>query len=408
MGINITFSEFTLKELLDFKTIPELKELALTIGVSFKGNPKKQGIVDSLAKIMLDEPDKVIKSMFYYELKACLDVIEGRMSLDYAEKSGLLFELNRFGLIYSLEKKSTNECTLHFEKEMGEKLLPLIPAELERREKDGSLLAEKMALGCANIYGYTEMYYLDKLFPELEKRLGRTLDDNALTELFYPVLWGMRHGIKRKDRPFLSPFAAYNGFEVDDYHVDGSLEPKVYDFDIIIGYGEMPYPHIAGKAAEELRKGLDKYGKSGISPEDIIRDLWIDKQNVDNNVTIPDINPYFELRNIDEAQKCLNLVMNFLNEIPFWKLRGNSSEEIGQREMTKMRRSGQMPHITMGPNMRAMGIESFEQLQEMAARGESFPPFPGQQPFTAGPKVGRNDPCPCGSGKKYKHCCGKN
>jgi SEC-C motif-containing protein len=24
-----------------------------------------------------------------------------------------------------------------------------------------------------------------------------------------------------------------------------------------------------------------------------------------------------------------------------------------------------------------------------------------------GPKIGRNDPCPCGSGKKYKHCCGK-
>jgi SEC-C motif-containing protein len=23
----------------------------------------------------------------------------------------------------------------------------------------------------------------------------------------------------------------------------------------------------------------------------------------------------------------------------------------------------------------------------------------------AGPKVGRNEPCPCGSGKKYKHCC---
>jgi len=23
-------------------------------------------------------------------------------------------------------------------------------------------------------------------------------------------------------------------------------------------------------------------------------------------------------------------------------------------------------------------------------------------------KVGRNDPCPCGSGKKYKNCCGKD
>jgi SEC-C motif-containing protein len=25
----------------------------------------------------------------------------------------------------------------------------------------------------------------------------------------------------------------------------------------------------------------------------------------------------------------------------------------------------------------------------------------------AGPKIGRNEPCPCGSGKKYKHCCGR-
>jgi len=29
------------------------------------------------------------------------------------------------------------------------------------------------------------------------------------------------------------------------------------------------------------------------------------------------------------------------------------------------------------------------------------------RPVRAGPKVGRNDPCPCGSGKKFKHCCGK-
>ena len=26
--------------------------------------------------------------------------------------------------------------------------------------------------------------------------------------------------------------------------------------------------------------------------------------------------------------------------------------------------------------------------------------------FRKNQKVGRNDKCPCGSGKKYKHCCG--
>ncbi len=31
---------------------------------------------------------------------------------------------------------------------------------------------------------------------------------------------------------------------------------------------------------------------------------------------------------------------------------------------------------------------------------------PKRQPIRVGPKIGRNDPCPCGSGKKYKRCCG--
>ena len=31
-----------------------------------------------------------------------------------------------------------------------------------------------------------------------------------------------------------------------------------------------------------------------------------------------------------------------------------------------------------------------------------------QVPFTRTiPKVGRNDPCPCGNGKKFKKCCGR-
>ena len=42
-----------------------------------------------------------------------------------------------------------------------------------------------------------------------------------------------------------------------------------------------------------------------------------------------------------------------------------------------------------------------EALGKAAAGGDA------PQPATAGPKVGRNDACPCGSGKKYKHCHGK-
>ncbi|MBU0507402.1 SEC-C domain-containing protein [bacterium] len=41
------------------------------------------------------------------------------------------------------------------------------------------------------------------------------------------------------------------------------------------------------------------------------------------------------------------------------------------------------------------------------AGGEGTPPQAGKrQPIRVSPQVGRNDPCPCGSGKKYKKCCG--
>ncbi|MDE1190991.1 MAG: preprotein translocase subunit SecA [Arachidicoccus sp.] len=44
-----------------------------------------------------------------------------------------------------------------------------------------------------------------------------------------------------------------------------------------------------------------------------------------------------------------------------------------------------------------------------ANENDYYDPTPvKQQPVVVGPKVGRNDPCPCGSGKKYKNCHGKD
>ena len=49
------------------------------------------------------------------------------------------------------------------------------------------------------------------------------------------------------------------------------------------------------------------------------------------------------------------------------------------------------------------GESAQRQAAQNAGRGVARP----NQPMKAQPKVGRNDPCPCGSGKKYKNCHGK-
>jgi preprotein translocase subunit SecA len=50
----------------------------------------------------------------------------------------------------------------------------------------------------------------------------------------------------------------------------------------------------------------------------------------------------------------------------------------------------------------ALSEEEGGERQEDQGRQEKHQPFVRQ-----GGKVGRNDPCPCGSGKKYKQCHGK-
>ncbi|MDP4109449.1 MAG: SEC-C metal-binding domain-containing protein, partial [Bacillota bacterium] len=46
--------------------------------------------------------------------------------------------------------------------------------------------------------------------------------------------------------------------------------------------------------------------------------------------------------------------------------------------------------------------------RETSVSGASANDVGPRQPIRKDKKPGRNDPCPCGSGKKYKKCCGAN
>jgi len=79
----------------------------------------------------------------------------------------------------------------------------------------------------------------------------------------------------------------------------------------------------------------------------------------------------------------------------------------GEIEEQQIRRAEPKSYMTTHSQ-----VEVFKQVMSPKKQPEAR-----TQPQAAGPKrvpvvktahVGRNDPCPCGSGKKYKHCCGKN
>ena len=53
-------------------------------------------------------------------------------------------------------------------------------------------------------------------------------------------------------------------------------------------------------------------------------------------------------------------------------------------------------------------IEAQREAQRAAAAGAGQASQPKAEPVRAEPKIGRNDPCPCGSGKKFKNCHGRD
>lgn len=53
------------------------------------------------------------------------------------------------------------------------------------------------------------------------------------------------------------------------------------------------------------------------------------------------------------------------------------------------------------------GLEEWNNILDEERRKELYKEEKLSGTVVKDKKVGRNEPCPCGSGKKYKHCCGK-
>ena len=52
-------------------------------------------------------------------------------------------------------------------------------------------------------------------------------------------------------------------------------------------------------------------------------------------------------------------------------------------------------------------LPQWDSLLSEERRKELYKQQKTSNTIVKGKKIGRNDPCPCGSGKKYKHCCGR-
>ncbi|MBQ2012643.1 MAG: SEC-C domain-containing protein [Bacteroidaceae bacterium] len=94
-------------------------------------------------------------------------------------------------------------------------------------------------------------------------------------------------------------------------------------------------------------------------------------------------------------KRAMGLLYDYLDNMPHWLLEGHTPQEMNTLKQVRKPFSAvkQRPAKNMAYNYDDM--ESLFSFLDDSLNPVSFG------------KVNRNEPCPCGSGKKYKHCCGK-
>jgi preprotein translocase subunit SecA len=97
-----------------------------------------------------------------------------------------------------------------------------------------------------------------------------------------------------------------------------------------------------------------------------------------------------------KTEICHNVFRSATSLMAFENFLRNAPRQTLYQEPTQSFGAGAPAAPEAGPGSNL--VSEAAQAQEKAAQAK---------PVRTGPKVGRNDPCPCGSGKKYKQCCGK-
>jgi preprotein translocase subunit SecA len=89
-------------------------------------------------------------------------------------------------------------------------------------------------------------------------------------------------------------------------------------------------------------------------------------------------------------------------------IEGVKLEVIKTLNTVEIRASEAPPPVDDKPHVENVRLQHADYEEALAAGGDADGQAKPAQPATRGAqKVGRNDPCPCGSGKKFKHCHGK-
>ncbi|RDW15427.1 YecA family protein [Oceanobacillus chungangensis] len=229
----------------------------------------------------------------------------------------------------------------------------------------------KLTRGLLYYYGTLS---IDQLEEMVEKHTGETLT--------YPEYIAVIHDAMAYRRDFQIDENGYSNIRVVDpkqiveEHQSRENVPY-YPFtkNDLLTAGEPEFVERNESYLQLLNFILDKYDVDRELAEMYVEEcVYAIRMNYSSNEILQYLGSVLELKTMENVQALTNMIINLMNNTKKWILKGHTSMELS-------------PNSNQ-PLANATSEHNYGETKKKV-------------------KIGRNAPCPCGSGKKYKKCCGR-
>ena len=264
-------------------------------------------------------------------------------------------------LIIDMPVKDKSKTLINFSTGMKEKFANFINSKNELTIKANNLIVN-LIINLVEVYGLIQDYEIVKM---INKYLSIYISVEALRMLLDTQI-DLKSDIylaEYGDETFIVSALVDNPQDILEERYNRDLTYKDFSLDELLNNSlENILERQEPKEVIQFLKSKGVFKPYEIVMNMIVYIMCIPKINIQHFYQLINLN--FE--NIDEANEYLKLLMDLHNNIPHYSLYGYSPAELSKILIKKQK-------------------DDEEKSKES--------------------KVGRNDPCPCGSGKKYKKCC---
>ncbi len=372
----------------------DLKEICRAFAIPKLSQHSKVKLIVALELVLPDLMLQRLKYMTSAQLMVCKRLADGGGCLGYDEVFDQAPEatayidsvLSMLIFVGGQKTEGMDRLVCVMPDEILEKMKSVdLNAYTENAERNDLWVA--LAKGLLYYYGAATPYTING---EIQRLTGREIDQTEfMTVMEVDHLY--EQGFMWFGTILVYDFVEETAELLDEVRKRPQLEYKTLTTDELIQASKEDFYPVT-QAIENLKWLFERdYEMEPEELDDIILEIL---DQMDEGVGLGEIiamlSQYYQFDNMSALNEFMSSLTEVYNHHRQWALKGHSPSEI----------SRQLEKQELTPYPTASNWANQAVPNHLDGPGDLIS-------FQTGKKIGRNDPCPCGSGRKYKHCCGK-